>query len=169
MDEQCQHCVFWQADGNVTGDCRRFPPHVSEQMTKWPRTPAGGWCGEFEEAEEEIQEPQLREDNLEAVMARLRAPVSIEPIEDGEIGTRMGFLIVLAIAVLLAAGYFAWRHFWPHGSGQCTEAEMRDVGPIKPNPDGTFNLPACSSGSIEMQVNFDEPAEQDARSTGDIS
>lgn len=65
MERLCKNCQFWlqQAPEDITGQCRRYPPHLPQnemQQTAmrssgsgpfagvWPDTLGVDWCGEFQ-------------------------------------------------------------------------------------------------------------------------
>ncbi len=56
MKKICGNCTFWISDSELQpvtlGDCRRFPPTVSEKSEFWPETMSDEWCGEFEAAKD---------------------------------------------------------------------------------------------------------------------
>lgn len=45
----CSHCLFFKADGERWGTCRRFPPDptVNTGMALFPYLDKKEWCGEF--------------------------------------------------------------------------------------------------------------------------
>lgn len=51
----CAKCAHWNSTGKEEGECRRQPPQaisfkINDEVkfeTRFPRTAAGDWCGEF--------------------------------------------------------------------------------------------------------------------------
>ena len=50
--ERCDVCRSWQAANTDVGTCHRHAPQPEgtrgKGRTRWPRTMADEWCGEFE-------------------------------------------------------------------------------------------------------------------------
>lgn len=53
--ESCGTCRFWKSRPDIedfpnTGNCRFDPPVITDadkNASRWPTTPAAGWCGKF--------------------------------------------------------------------------------------------------------------------------
>lgn len=55
MDKRCDGCKFWvdlnrpEMEGfSREGECRKYPPSMSQNWIKFPRTANNDWCGEHQ-------------------------------------------------------------------------------------------------------------------------
>ena len=50
VEERCEICYFYDAQGDSGGLCRRFPPIPDTDRATYDKPPlveANGWCGEY--------------------------------------------------------------------------------------------------------------------------
>jgi hypothetical protein len=98
-ERKCKNCRFWvqQAEEDITGQCRRFPPTLSKTAPQqeameatgagtfvgvWPDTLGVDWCGEFQRREETPSEKTLEALGLTTQTLNLLTRAGIRTVSD---------------------------------------------------------------------------------------